>query len=133
MIDFLLTDDRARAAYMFFRLLMVAGVEHYWSSLFTLSELQSRTTNKVPCFMIWQGGRGANGIHNAYMTLNEWPLIENYIKMGTPFARKFDSVRDRAVLDTIDNRTMYQHMFRVIFKKSDLRRHSGLASLRTLK
>ena len=110
-IHFLVNDDRARAAYMFFRLFPTAGVEHYWATIYTLPDLAPLLTNAtvVSCHMQWinDGGRlehqGKGGTaHNTFLDMSQWSAIEREIRLCTPFLRKFDLDLDQQVLDRID-------------------------------
>ena len=113
-IHFLVNDDRARAAYMFFRLFPVAGVEHYWATVYTLPDMAPLLTNRTvtSCHMQWRdsgGGRldprkaNQSTAHNTYLDMGQWSNIEREIRRCTPFLRKFDELREREVLDRIDS------------------------------
>ena len=114
-IHFLVNDDRARAAYMFFRLFPVAGVEHYWATVYTLPDMAPFLTNVTltSCHMQWRDSGGGGGrldmrkvnqstAHNTFLDISQWSNIEQEITRCTPFLRKFDEVKEREVLDRID-------------------------------
>jgi hypothetical protein len=103
MVAFLVGDKRARAAYAYFRLLNVAGVEHYWSTIFTLPELDHLLIKRKPCSMSWTKGRGVDGTHNTYLSMDAWDeVIAPALRDQIPFIRKFDSIQEASVLDRID-------------------------------
>jgi len=103
MVDFLINDDRARAAYMYFSLFPCAGVEHYWQTLYTLPELEPMLIAREPARMFWVLGRGVDGVHNTFITMNFWDKeVKPAIDKRIPFIRKFDSEKEKDVLDRID-------------------------------
>ena len=103
MVKFLVSDDRARAAYMYFRLFPVAGVEHYWQTIYSLEELKNNITASLPCEMSWDEGREYDGTHNTFLTEKQWrSIIAPALKKRTPFIRKFNSIQERKVLNRID-------------------------------
>lgn len=111
-IDFLVNDDRARAAFMYFRLFPTSGVEHYWATVYTLPDMAPLLSQDtvVSCHMQWRdegGGRlehaGKGGTaHNTFLDISQWDAIEREMRRCTPFLRKFDPVKERNVLDRID-------------------------------
>ena len=104
MVEFLVEDHRARAAYHYFRRFNKAAVEHYWQTLFTLPELGPLLYERSSCEMFWHKGRGGDGTHNTFLTMDVWDeAIEPALRGRIPFIRKFDSTEEREVLDRIDS------------------------------
>jgi len=106
MVEFLVKDRRARAAYHYFRRFHDSAVEHYWQTLFTLPELSPMLYERSACEMSWRKGRQTHddGSHNRFMSMDAWDeVIEPALRGRTPFIRKFDSTKEREVLDRIDS------------------------------
>lgn len=104
MVEFLVRDDRARAAYMYFRHHNIAGVESYWPTIFTLPELRDKLLPRNSCAMYWAPvGRFRGATANSFMTMDTWDkYIKRAIDNGLPFIRKFDSEKEGKVLDRIE-------------------------------
>lgn len=133
IVDFLVHDDRARAAFMFFRLFGFAADEHYTATVFSLPELQPKLIKKDFSMMEWNKGRGTgtngtkDGAHNTFLTLNEWStIIQPALKKKVPFIRKFDSVKEKAVLDRIDSFSANNSTFTENASNSTLRGLRGI-------
>ena len=103
-IEFLVNNDEARAIYMFIRGHPVAGVEHYWSSIFTFPYFKDKLNKKSSVLMSWEHGRKgqAPGVSNTYLTINEYEMIKKAYDDGTLFCRKFNSKIEKDILDKID-------------------------------
>ena len=80
-LRFLVHDDRARAAFMFFRLTAPAAVEHYWSTVYTLADMEPLLSKdeRQSVYMQWvkQGGRPVSDTtrtktSNTYLDMSQW-------------------------------------------------------------
>jgi len=102
-VAFLVEDLRARMAFNFFSLIF-SGSEHYIQSTLTLPAMRPHILRREAAYMSWTQGRmvGQGLVSNTFLTMEQWPQIGASIEMSVPFARKFDSVLDREVLDRID-------------------------------
>ena len=109
-VGVLTRDPRALKAFAFFRLSIIPE-EHYWisvlSSLGTFAEEEEDgrplLLRKSPCEMAWKRGYGADGIHNTFLTMKEKDIIDDAVRKGRIFARKFDEAIDSSILDYIDS------------------------------
>ena len=110
-LRFLVHDDRARAAFMFFRLTAPAAVEHYWATVYTLPDLEPSLSKDElkSCHMQWVewGGRPVSdpalaSTSNTYLDMSQWDKVQKAMEGCTPFLRKFDPELDVDVLDRID-------------------------------
>jgi len=103
-VEFFLNNDEARAIYMFIRGHPAAGVEHYWSTIFTFPFFKDKLYNKSPVLMSWEHGRKgqAPGASNTYLTINEYNMLKKSYDEGTLFCRKFNSKLEKDILDKID-------------------------------
>eukprot|EP01103_Thecamoeba_quadrilineata_P014669 TRINITY_DN4420_c0_g1_i2.p1 TRINITY_DN4420_c0_g1~~TRINITY_DN4420_c0_g1_i2.p1 ORF type:complete len:433 (+),score=20.56 TRINITY_DN4420_c0_g1_i2:131-1429(+) len=87
MIEYLLKDNIARKAFMFFGLLRMAAVEHYWATIFNLPNLKPPLHQRTACVMSWIHGKqysdSGDGVHNLYFTLDQIDLIQDAWKECT--------------------------------------------------
>jgi len=103
-VRILVKDNQCKIIYNYFLLLHGAGVEHYWATCFLLPQFKDMINQTRPCAMSWLEGRPGQmpGISNTYLTINQLDLIKDFYGKGAVFARKFDSSKEKDILDIID-------------------------------
>jgi drug/metabolite transporter (DMT)-like permease len=111
LVSFFQFNFYARLFYAYWVLRGIAAVEHYYASLIYNSlklNLLSKNDFKFtkPCEMTWSRGKGDDGPHNRYLTMNEMDIILDAMSQCTPFSRKFDLEFSGSLITEIDKTGM---------------------------